>query len=42
MQTPVVTREFAGRQEPIRLQVAATLLDDRGRVLSGSRRWRCE
>jgi hypothetical protein len=34
--TPLVVREMAGRQEPIRLQIAATLMDDRGQVLSGS------
>jgi hypothetical protein len=34
--TPVVTRDLVQDQEPIRLDVAATLVDDRGGVLSGS------
>jgi hypothetical protein len=34
--TPTVTRELSQEQSPITLDVAATLVDDKGRVLSGS------
>src|SRR5207244_4332613 len=33
---PVVTRELALEQSPIKLSIAATLVDDKGRLLSGS------
>jgi hypothetical protein len=34
--TPVVVRELVKEKEPIRVEVSATLLDDKGRPLSGS------
>src|SRR5262249_31008764 len=34
--TPVLTRELAREREPIQLDVSATVVDDRGRTLSGS------
>jgi hypothetical protein len=34
--TPVVVRELVKEKEPLRIVIAATLLDDRGGVLSGS------
>jgi hypothetical protein len=34
--TPVLTRDLVQEQSPIKLEISATLVDDRGRTLSGS------